>query len=177
MHNKPEISQGVTLPEIIISVFVAGVLMAFAVPSFISVINDNRMSSAANQLITSLAYSRSEAIKRGQQVTIKHKGATEKLWEQGWDIFTDNNGNGIMDMSDVLLKTFDELPEGYTLRSGYNFANWVAYLATGSFRSGSGFVNDTFRLCDSTKQISKSRAIIVKMGRVRTEIGKVKECP
>ena len=172
MYNKPITSLAVTLPELMTTVCVSSVLAAVAVPNFVTMITENRTTSIANQLVTALAYTRSEAIKRGHQVTMKHKGAAERVWEQGWDVFTDGNGNGVLDMSDELLKTYEALPEGYTLRTGSNFASWIAYSATGNSYGATGFANDTFSLCDSSRDDKRSRAIKIKMGRVRTETGK-----
>jgi type IV fimbrial biogenesis protein FimT len=176
MRIKPMTSLGVTLAELATTVCISGILVSVAIPSFMDVITNNRTVSIANQLITALNYSRSEAIKRGLQVTVKHKDTAARVWENGWDSFADNNGDGIMNGSDVLLKTFEALPNGYTLRTGGNFANWVAYSATGNTHGASGFANDTFRLCSSSRNTKKSRAIIIKMGRVRTETG-TKTCP
>jgi type IV fimbrial biogenesis protein FimT len=176
MYNKPTTTLAVTLPELMVTVCVSGVLAALAIPSFISMITENRTTSIANQLVTALAYTRSEAIKRGQQVTMKHKGETERIWEQGWDIFTDSNGNGEMDLADELLKTYDALPEGHTLRTGGTYAQWMAYLPNGN-SDGANLGHDTFRLCDSSKNTTKSRAIIInKTGRVRTQKG-TSTCP
>ena len=137
------------------------------------VITNNRTASIANQLITALNYSRSEAIKRGLQVTVKHKGSTGRVWENGWDIFTDNNGDGVMNSPDQLLRTYEALPEGYSLRTGGNYAGWVAYLAMGNSRGSSGLANGTFTLCDSSRNNKQSRGIIINnVGRVRTETGK-----
>jgi type IV fimbrial biogenesis protein FimT len=176
MYNKPITSLAVTLPELMATVCVSGVLAAVAIPSFMSMITENRTTSIANQLVTALAYTRSEAIKRGQQVTMKHKGTTERVWEPGWDIFTDSNGNGVMDLADELLKTYDALPEGHTLRTGGTYAQWMAYLPNGN-SDGAKLGHDSFRLCDRSKNTTKSRAIIInKTGRVRTQKGTA-TCP
>jgi type IV fimbrial biogenesis protein FimT len=177
MLNKPVTSLGLTLVELVVTVCIAGILAAVAIPSFMNVITNNRTTSVANQLVAALAYTRSEAIKRGLQVTMKHKGTTLKVWDNGWDIFTDNNGNGAIDVSDELLKTYEALPEGHTLRTGGNCAIWVAYLASGNGRGASGLANDTFRLCDSSRDTAQSRAIkINRVGRVRAETGTA-TCP
>ena len=177
MVNKPVTSLGLTLVELVATVCIAGVLAGVAIPGFMNVIRDNRTTSVANQLVTALAYTRSEAIKRGLQVTMKHKGTTAQVWDNGWDIFTDNNGNGVIDLSDELLKTYEAVPEGHTLRTGGNYASWLAFLASGNIRA-SGLANDTFRLCDRSKDTAQSRAIkINKVGRVRTETGTATTCP
>ncbi len=174
MTNKPITSLGVTLPELMTTVCIASILAFVAVPSFMDMITNNRTTAITNQLVTGLAYAKSEAIKRGQQVTIRHKGAAARVWEQGWDIFNDSNKDGAMNGSDELLRTYEALPEGYTLRTGSNFGSWFAYAATGITRGATGFANDTFSLCDNTKQNKRSRSIIIKMGRARTDTGKAK---
>jgi type IV fimbrial biogenesis protein FimT len=168
---------GRTLPELMTTVCMAGILSAIALPGFMNLLADNRMSTVANDLVAVLAYARSEAIKRGVQVTVRHKGTTLGVWEDGWNLFADNNGDGVMNVSDELLRSYDAPGKDYTLRTGANYAKWLAYTSTGAIRSGSGFINDTFRLCDYTRQIKRARAIIIKMGRVRTERGVVKACP
>jgi type IV fimbrial biogenesis protein FimT len=177
MCRKPNTCFGRTLPELMTTVCVTGILSAIALPSLMNVIADNRMATFTNELVTALAYARSEAIKRGVQVTVRHKGTTLSVWEAGWNLYTDNNGDGVMNTNDMLLRSYDQLSQGYTLRTGGSYAKWLAYTSTGQVRSGSGFANDTFRLCDDTRQIKRSRAIIIKMGRVRTERGTVKVCP
>jgi type IV fimbrial biogenesis protein FimT len=171
MFSKPTTNLGLTLPELLSTVCVSGVLMALAIPSFKDVITNNRSVSIANQLVTVLNYARSEAIKRGLSVTVKHKGTTPRVWDNGWDIFTDSNGDGTINMDDELLKTYEALPQSHTLRTGGNFASWVAYTAIGMTRGGTGFANDTFTLCDSSRESRWSREIIIKMGRVRTQTG------
>lgn len=177
MHNNPLPSQGFTLPELVTTVCIAAILMAVAIPSFRNVITNNRTISIANQLVTDLAYTRSEAIKRGQQVTIRHKGTTARVWEVGWDIFTDSNGDGTMNMSDELLKTNEALPVGHTLRTGGTYADWMAYQPDDGNSDGAKLGHDTFRLCDSSRDNKKSRAIIIsKTGRARTQMGTT-TCP
>lgn len=176
MPNKQSTSLGVTLPELATTVCISGVLAAVAVPVFNEMITKNRTVSFTNQLVTALAYTRSEAIKRGQQVTVRHKGTNASVWENGWDIFTDSNGDGTMNNADVLLQSYDPLPESHTLRTGGTYVYWMAYKSDGS-SDGAKLGHDTFRLCDSSKDKTRSRAIIVnKTGRVRIQKG-TSTCP
>ncbi len=176
MHNKPMISLGFTLLELIMTVSIGVVLIGIAAPSFNRLITDSRTTATANELVVALAYARSEAIKRGKQVTVRHKGELSRVWQEGWEIFTDNNGDGTLNTMDELLNTHDVLPIGYTLNTGANYAKWVAYQSSGLSNGNTGLANDTFRLCDHSKDKKRSRAIIIKMGRVRTEVGTA-TCP
>jgi len=83
---------GLTLIELVIAIAVAGLLVALAAPSF-SNLQARRAADAAIAALTSdLALARSEAIKRGNSVTVCSSadgnnclGVTE--WRQGWIVY------------------------------------------------------------------------------------------
>ena len=58
-------------------------LLSFAVPSFVNVIANNRMTTIANQLVTALNYARSDVVKRGIKVTLRHEDSTPRIWDKG----------------------------------------------------------------------------------------------
>ncbi len=170
--------QGFTLIELMITLVVAAILLSLSVPSFQTTIRNSRTVTNANQLIATLHLAKSEAIKRGLQVSIRHKGTTDNVWEGGWDIFADVNADGSFNDDgdtnlcetgeDCLIKTTSFLSNGYTLRTT-NYAEWMAYLANG-MPASIGLTNDTFRLCDDLADTTTSKAIIVnRTGRVRTQ--------
>jgi type IV fimbrial biogenesis protein FimT len=166
MHNLPEHSFGFTLMELMVTIAIAGILLGVAIPSFTSLISSNRLTTYANELVTALNFARSEAIKRGQPVTIKHNGNTSGDWSSGWTIFTDLHGDGTLDVADGdnLLRTYAALPASFTLRGTY--MDYIVYQALGTSANGS------FIVCDSSDhnnipEANTSRLIIVFMGRVR----------
>lgn len=53
-----------------VTLAVAAILMAIAIPSFIALINGNRLTSTANELVASLQLARSEALRRNTQVRV-----------------------------------------------------------------------------------------------------------
>lgn len=186
-HISLKPPQGFTLIELLTTVIIAGILLAIAVPSYQEFIRKNHTITQTNNLVSSLNLARSEAIKRGIQVTIRRKGIASQVWDTGWDVFTDINGDGTLtDDADInlcetgedcLLRTYGALPNGYTLRTGANYDDWVAYLPSGLSRSSSGTANDTFRVCANNADISKSRAVAVSVsGRPRTSTGTA-SCP
>jgi len=179
--------RGFTLIELLITLIIAGILLTIAVPSYQDFVRKNQTITNANNLVTALNLARSEAIKRGVQVTLRRKGSNSQTWEDGWDVYTDIDADGVFDDDadtdlcetgeDCLLRTYAELPTDYTLRTGSNFADWVGYLPSGLSDSGGSLGNDTFRLCAGNASTTQSRAIIISSsGRPRTETGTV-SCP
>lgn len=178
--------QGFTLIELVVIVVIASILLTIAVPSYQEFVRKNQVTTNSNNLISALNFARSEAIKRSVQVTIRRKGTVAQEWDGGWDIFSDLDGLGTFTDDgdanlcevgeDCLLRTFPAIPKGYTLRTGANYATWLSYLPNGSSKSPS-LANDTFRLCSSAADTSKSRSIIISTsGRPRTQTGTV-SCP
>ena len=183
-------NSGFTLLELMITLSVAGVLLSLAIPSFRELMTNNRTATNANRLVTALNLAKSEAVKRGVQVTIISSSGTNSQWENGWDIFTDVDGDGTLDDDgdanlcetngddpDCLLQRYGALTNDYTLRTGGNLPIWVAYLPTGFSRGSGALTNDTFRLCDKSANTATSRAIVLNtMGRITTQEGTA-SCP
>lgn len=85
--------RGFSLLELMITLTVAGILLVIAVPSFRDLIHRNQVSSASNELLASLAYARTEAISRGQLVSMCPSSsgtscAGGKAFESGWIVYT-----------------------------------------------------------------------------------------
>ncbi|MDO9047621.1 MAG: GspH/FimT family pseudopilin [Methylobacter sp.] len=177
MSDKQTKSRGFTLIELIITISIAGILVSIAIPSFSSIIRSTRLTTYANELVASLSLARSEAVKRGVQISIRRKGSTSQNWDSGWYIFTDLNGDGALDAADTLLKTYPALTSGFTLRTGTaGYQTFAAYLPSGLSLNSSG---DTFKLCASSASASasNSRAITINaLGRPRTSEGAT-ACP
>lgn len=175
MDNKQTKSQGFTLIELIVTISIVGILLSVAIPSFTSTIRSTRLTTYANELVTSLNLARSEAVKRGVQISVRRKGSTNQNWDSGWDIFTDLDGDGVLGTADTLLKTYPALTNGFTLRTGTaGYQTFTAYLPSGLSLNSSG---DIFRLCATLSDTVNSRAIAINaLGRPSTSEGTT-ACP
>lgn len=145
-------SKGFSLLELMITLSIAAILATVAVPAYQSTMTQSRLTAQANELVTSLNYARSEAVKRGTRVTIctSNNGATctsGSGWQNGWLILSDGGVTGSVDGADEVLRVFPALP-GSTLGNGGNFSNWLSYQSNGRSQGSGGLSNGTFNLCN-----------------------------
>lgn len=81
MQNRPQ--QGFTLVEMVVAMAIFVVLTLIAVPYLGTFIQSQRVRNAAMDVTSSVAYARSEAIKRNAQIDIV---ASANGWAGGWQV-------------------------------------------------------------------------------------------
>ncbi len=161
---------GFTLVELLVTLSVASILLTVAVPSYRTFVQDNLLTAQSNTFHSALALAKSEAIRRSSFATIcpstNGTGCTGgTTWSNGWLVFADTNGNGVVEAGEEILQVNAALSGGNTMRSGFRIR--VTFSASG-FTSGYA---DTFSLCD-TRGVSHSKAIVLNnQGRFRSEMG------
>ena len=154
-------AHGFTLVELLITILVAALLMALAIPAFHSFVENNRIISSTNELVSSLAVARSEAVHRRDTVTLCSSAdlatcAGSASWETGWIAFTDRNANAAIDGTDVLLRVWEAIPVGHTITATGGMTQ-VRFDRLGIANAG-----DTFRLANPdcvTGQANRERII------------------
>lgn len=98
--------QGFTLVELMITLAVAGILIAAAAPSFTAVINSNRLATLSNDMIASLQTARMESLRRGVPVIVcrSENGSSCSTGAQwgGWIVFADANRDNAPATAEIL---------------------------------------------------------------------------
>lgn len=157
---------GFTLIEIMIALAVLSILGVIAVPGFTNLINDSTRANAVNSFIHTVFLARSEAIKRGEIVSICKStngadcAAGADGWDAGWITFvnTDRDEPPVRDENEKLLQVQD----GW--RQGRISSNRPAY----SFRPHiQGVINGTLVFCDRRGSAAARAVIISHTGRPR----------
>lgn len=91
--------RGFTLVELMITIAVAAILMALATPSFTSLINSNRLTSAANEMVAVLQTARMEAVRLNTAVRVC-SGCDGEV--NSVVVFVDANGDNLASADEVL---------------------------------------------------------------------------
>jgi type IV fimbrial biogenesis protein FimT len=122
---------GFTLIEPIAVVALATVLLVVGAPGLRDLIINNRIANQANEPVSASAYARSEAVKRGTNVTICGSSTgtvCDTQWNQGWVVFLDPDNVGAPANTSDILRALDRSPTGASL-SG---PNSLSFLGDGS---------------------------------------------
>ena len=189
---------GFTLMELMVTIAVAGVLLAAATPNLRTFLQNNRLSSAANDMLRSFQIARSEAIKRQQNVVVCASANPTDANPtcsygafSGWIVFQDSNFNWSVDAGEPILERHALLDSSITVKVDNDGIE--SYASTG-FASPGGVRTPTrnILLCDMRgNQVigvnSVERAVLVAdTGRVRvsrvandvnTAAGQTGACP
>lgn len=154
---------GFTLVELMITLVVVAILLGTVAPGMARLMERNRIQTAADDLFTGLMLTRSEALKRNQNVVICKSangtgcatgGGTD--WHDGWLVYADADGDSAADPNEILRVT-SALRNGDTLyTSGSDFDDQVSYGVDGT-ASGIG----TFVVCNEAGDLNYSREVAV----------------
>lgn len=136
---------GFTLLELLITIGIVGVTMAFAIPGMTQFVKNERLTSTSNTLLTDIMLARSKAVERNQPVFIcassDETSCTGGNFEDGWIVIIDIDNDGL---GDQLVKVQQPITANITFNQ--------AGLSTITF-DGRGFLptgsnTGTISVCD-----------------------------
>ena len=149
---------GFNLLELMITLLIAGMVLGFGIPSFTQFVAGNRMAAAANDLVTTIHAARTEAVKRGQLVTIcassdwaaATPGCDLGGGTAGWIVFLDSNGDVGVDAGETVVLAHAPLAEGITFAIDPGSAPYLQYGGNGFPRTAAaGPPISNMQLCDA----------------------------
>lgn len=156
---------GFTLIEMMIVLVIAAILLAVGVPSFRSLIQNQRITSTANELFAAVNLTRSEALQRGVQVRLVPADAIGSDWTQGWLVFVDDNDDKRPSSGETVIFRHGPVAAGIGITSNIGTAPFfVGFTATGNLKMPANQKGGTmtFTLDDQTRLL-----IFNFMGRAR----------
>jgi type IV fimbrial biogenesis protein FimT len=135
-------SKGFTLLELLTVFAIAGILALIAIPSYTEYVQNSRISALTNKFTMALAFARSEAITSSVPVTICAASdvsgtvcGSNTDWGNGWIIFTDSNGTGVIANLADRLQVEQDLADGTQIVSSQS---GITYGSNGFLQSGGG---------------------------------------
>ena len=126
--------QGFTLVELMVTLAVAIILLAVGMPLFSGMAANNRATAQANTFLAGFKLARSEAVKRGADVSVcavADPAASPATcggngdWSNGLLVFTDAGTAGSVDGADARLKLFANPVAGATVSTTGGFVRFA----------------------------------------------------
>jgi type IV fimbrial biogenesis protein FimT len=136
--------RGFSLLELMFTLTVAAILLGVGVPSFVDTIRSNRATTNINELSSAFAIARSEAIRRGANITACRStdGATCGAdWGDGWIVFVDGAATDTAaPVLGEILRVWGPMPGEATITTRANGTvadlSWVRFGPRGGARTG-----------------------------------------
>lgn len=163
------LSLGFTLPELITTMAVVSIVTTTAIPAMQGMVQNNRMTTQVNTLVTNLHLARSEAVKRNQRITLCQSSdgiscGTSNHWHEGWIMFTDPNHDHVLDPEETLIRVQQRMEGNTTIKLTRSFGinHYMFYEPTGFTDT-----NGRFTFCDKAEYAKKRGIIYYRTGRPR----------
>lgn len=175
--------RGFTLIELMVTLAVLAIVASIAVPSFNTMIQNNRSLALGEELASALNYARSEAVKRGARITLcgsVNGTACDGDWTDNWIVVvdtatTDDAAAPVVANASAVLRFWDAPNSNATVTATQGGANtsFVRYTRQGMlgrFNSGAVAINVSFSGCtsNSARAVTVGVAGILNMSRSST---------
>jgi len=186
-HPTPQ--QGFTLLELMITVAIAAILLAVAIPSFQLTMARAQLTTKTNDFLAGLTNARNEAIKNNTRAVMcaSTDGATctGGTWTGGWIVFVDTDRDGVLDAGETITNVHpavNAIPavHGLTIEGSANVSNTITFSSDGLLFSSPGTVqvcNLGNALPNVSPNLEKARDIVINaVGQTRIDAA-VGTCP
>jgi type IV fimbrial biogenesis protein FimT len=159
---------GFTLLELVVAMAIMAVFLTSAVPSFGSMVKNNRLEAEQMDFMSSIALARSEAAKRGVPVSLKAMTpvATGNEFGNGWVVWVDNNGDGLYQAETETIRVHQALSSDIRLASA---TTEMTFQPSGfrRYQDDSGnLIEAQFTVCDSRHNVKGAQVTVLPSGSI-----------
>jgi type IV fimbrial biogenesis protein FimT len=171
MPDRRRRTRGFTMVELMVTIAVAAILLAVAIPSFESVINSNRLATASNEMMAALQTARMESVRRNGRTAMclsaDPQAATPACAAaasaRGWIVFTDADKNATPTAAEVLRMA--TIPSQVRMLSSGNFGNTIVFRPDGMAYNGAAPLTGAIAFCIPGRQPPENiRYVTLKTG-------------
>ena len=189
---------GISLIEILVTLTIVSILGALAAPNIQAFLQNSQIRSVTDEFVSSLYRTRSEAVKRGNRVTICASNAAQtdcdpaaNSFSDGWIVFTDYDDSGTLTANTTLFDTtgdgVNDTAEEILHVSGAPSGNFEIVTNSPSpannrrltYRSNglvSGSAMFSYLITDTATSDQHARIYLNTTGRIRQCIGGTTKC-
>jgi type IV fimbrial biogenesis protein FimT len=115
---------GFTLIELMFVLALLGIVLSIGAPAMQTMVINNRISTAAGDLMSDFTFARATAISRSQRVGIcasaDQATCNGASWQNGWIVYVDVNSNGNLDTGEQVVRVHETIAAGYTVTPSPN---------------------------------------------------------
>jgi type IV fimbrial biogenesis protein FimT len=183
-----KLCRGFTLVELMVTIAVLAIVMSVAIPSFSSLVNNNRLTAQANEILAAVMLARTEAIKQNENMVFCHSSdgvncsAPPAAGWQGWLVHGTVEdvpiASGIVESARLVV-----LPSANVANAVISgVGNSIRFTPQGLLRSGNtnNPLNGTLRICLPDTEISLNIRDVEMRSGGRARVSSVSEgqaCP
>lgn len=169
--------RGFTLLELLITLVICTLILSIGLPGLQRHIDRTRTLTFTHSLQDAIQTTRHRAVAHNGRATLRALGS----WEQGWELFDDQNHNGVRDDGERALLSHAPEAEGLSAFGNQWVKDYISYVGTGESRHASGtprggFQAGSITIC-SPSLPQGYKLVLARMGRVRREVVEASECP
>jgi len=164
---------GISLIELMVTISILSILLAIAIPNFKDMSRSYQVTSQAQFWVSVLNFSRSEAAKRGQRVTLcpSSDGASclvSSRLHVGWIAFVDENNNASLDAGETIVRS-GAAENKYTLVLSGTSSNYISFISNGMTKTiGNASWSGNIKICQGAGTIGRE-VVINPVGRTRVD--------
>jgi len=159
---------GFTMFELLIALAIGAIIVALGVPSFSGTLDNQRITSATNELVMSLNLAKSEAIKRVTYVSVCRSnnskdctgGATS--WDDGWIVFANATVANLdsIEGEDEVIRFYPALRDELTVTPTGTIVGFISFRPSGTIGTSAANMQGTLTICDE-RGAANARGILL----------------
>lgn len=163
-------TRGFTLIELMVTIAVLGLSLAFGVPAFQNSLANSALRSSTMEMITALNVARAEAVNQRKLIALK---AVNGDWNDGWMVDYSADGTGDWDADDATqtepLQRFNK--RGTVTLAEANGVTLVEFRSTGLMTDDAGSAETlSITICDDRDNEIGRTIVVNQFGKLQNQV-------